>query len=143
MSETPVRKAINYMDQLSNVDLTHRDVNVKMTPPSEKATRTPDMSDLVQKNRELEHHGRTVAVVAYICFILTMVSTCILSGIFYVSKTVDPERKGFLLSIIGLCAIGFLLVMIVARRNSTTLLIFTVLSTFISGFSLGLSIGYA
>lgn len=100
-------------------------------------------NELTQKTRELEHHGRTITVVSYICFVMTMISTCILAGIFYVSKTVDQERKGFIILIIGLCGFGFVVVMIIARRNSTTLLIFTVLSTFISGFSLGLSIGYA
>jgi len=100
-------------------------------------------NELTQKTRELEHHGRTIMVVSYICFVMTIISTCILAGIFYVSKTVDQERKGFIILIIGLCGFGFVVVMILARRNSTTLLIFTILSTFISGFSLGLSIGYA
>ena len=144
MSTDPIKTAHSYYDKLANsgLDLTKRDVNVNM-PLERPSPPVFHTNELVQKNRELERHGRTISVVSYICFVLTMISTCILAGIFYVSKTVDQERKGFLLLIIGLCGFGFILVMFIARRNSTTLLIFTVLSTFISGFSLGLSIGYA
>ena len=138
------KKAQAFFDQLSTIDISQRSVPfVSPAPAGGGGDGTMDMNLLMQKNRELEHHGRTVTVVAYICFILTLVSSVILSGIFYVSKTLDAERKSFLLSIVGICLLGFCVVMVIARRNSTTLLIFTVLSTFIGGFSLGLSIGYA
>ena len=129
------QRAISTLDKLADVEMGSSNTKIEFTPPQH-------LSELVKKNRELEHYGKTVAVTSYICFVLTMIATFILGGVFYVSKTLDQERKSFLLLIIGLCGVGFIVVMIIARRNWTTLLIFTVLSTFISGFSLGLSIGY-
>jgi hypothetical protein len=133
-----VSRAMSTLDKLSGIEFYNEQEQKMSTQDSNQI-----ISELVQKNRELQHYGKTIAVVSYICFVITLICNIILGSVFYLSKTMDAERKSFFLLITGLCGGGFILMLIIARRHWTTLLIFTVLSTFISGFALGVSLSFA
>lgn len=91
-------------------------------------------------NKTHEQTLQTVKAAAYIGFILSIISLAITGIVLFLSQVIDHERRAFFLGVIVLCGVGLTLIMIVTRGHPTTLLLFTILMTFMSGISMGMTL---
>lgn len=107
-------------------------------PPS-----SPDQHRVHQLESELRKFGSMLSTFAYVSFVTAMVCMSITAGVFFTSSTLSRDRRAFFLGILGVCFLGLVVVIIISRRQPATLLLFNILLSVLSAFSLGLSISYA
>jgi hypothetical protein len=111
--------------------------------PFPVATTLADPDKTSKLERELRHIGGVITIFAYVSFVVSVVCIGIIGGIFFTSTTLSPDRKAFFLGIIGVSFAGLISVIIISKHHPTTLLLFNILLSIISAFTLGLSITYA
>lgn len=101
------------------------------------------VDDTSRLERELRHIGSVIATFSYLAIVVSFVSMSVTAAIFFTSTVLSQDRKVFFLGILGVCFIGLLTVVAIARQHPTTLLLFNILLAIMSSFALGLSISYA
>ncbi len=93
--------------------------------------------------RELKKSSKTITVVAIISVVFAVVSLGVIGGIIFISTTMNPDRKVFFGSILVVAIIVLIIIVCVSRNDHRSLLVFSTLLSYISAFTLGLSINYA
>jgi type IV secretory pathway component VirB8 len=93
--------------------------------------------------RELKKSSKTITVVAIISVVFAVVSLGVIGGIIFISTTMNPDRKVFFGSILVVAIIVLIIIVCVSRHDHRSLLVFSTLLSYISAFTLGLSINYA
>lgn len=93
--------------------------------------------------REMKKTSKTISVVAIISIVFAVVSLGVIGGIIFISTTMNPDRKVFFGCILVVAIIVFMIIVCVSRNDHRSLLIFSVILSYVSAFTLGLSINYA
>jgi uncharacterized membrane protein YjdF len=76
-----------------------------------------------------------VVVMSFACML-------ILAMIIVFSSVLAKEKKIFIGTIMGVLLLGIQVVLCVSRKEPNTLIIFSIISSFVSGLCLGLSVWY-
>jgi hypothetical protein len=93
--------------------------------------------------RELKKSSKTISVVAIISVVFAVVSLGVIGGIIFISTTMNPDRKIFFGSILVVAIVVLMIIVCVSRNDHRSLLVFSTLLSYVSAFTLGLSINYA
>jgi len=96
---------------------------------------------------ESERKARKVATIiamnAHISRILTLLALVISAALIFSNDALPSEKKVFFGTVLGVCALALQVVLCVAGKDESALVLFTTLSAFLSGLVLGLGIVYA
>jgi len=91
---------------------------------------------------ELEQFGRRVRFNCYLTLIISAISAVFAFVVVALAHIVKQEVRFWVYLILGLLYAGCVLVLVLARNDSSILLLFTNLVTFVSGILLGLGTGF-
>lgn len=109
-----------------------------------KSSPTKSDADVTSRlERELRTIGSAISLFGYMSLTASVVCMAITGGIFFISKTLTPDRRVFFLCVLAVCFVGFIIVIVISRKHATTFLLFNILLSIISAFTLGLAICYA
>lgn len=92
--------------------------------------------------RQLRSTSRTISIGCSLVVVLSFACVIILAVVIAFSSTLAKEKKILLSTIMGVILLGIQLVLCVSRKDPNTLIIFSIISAFVSGLCLGLSIWY-
>ncbi len=92
--------------------------------------------------RQLRSTSRTISIGCSLVVVLSIACVIILAVVIAFSSSLAKERKILLSTIMGVILLGIQMVLCVSRKDPNTLIIFSIISAFISGLCLGLSIWY-
>ena len=107
----------------------------------------PSSPSPAEKESEAERKLRRllagITIYAFMNVVFSIVSVAITMGIIFTSTTLTQDRRMFFASILGVCTLGLQIVICVARRDKTALLLFSTLSGNVSIAIMCLAIPYS
>ena len=115
----------------------------KTTTTSSPPPPPPAVEIVSAHTRELKKSSKTITVVAIISVVFAVVSLGVIGGIVFISTTMNPDRKIFFGTILVVAIIVLMIIVCVSRNDHRSLLVFSTLLSYVSAFTLGLSINYA
>ena len=110
---------------------------------SSKSTDTRvDVGHIAALTRQLRSTSRTISIGCSLVVVMSFACILILSVIIVFSATLTKEKKIFLGTVMGVLLLGSQVVLCVSRRDPNTLIIFSIIASFVSGLCLGLAVWY-
>lgn len=98
------------------------------------------------KDLQFRHEGilrstsATISLSCYISVVLVLFAAFVASAVFVLSNTIEPDKKAFIATVLSGGTLGILVILCLARKNPTTLLIFIPTATFIGGILTGVAV---
>jgi hypothetical protein len=98
------------------------------------------------KDLRFRHEGilrstsATISLSCYISVVLVLFAAFVASAVFVLSTTIQPDKKAFIATVLSAGTVGILIILCLARKHPTTLLIFIPTATFIGGILTGVAV---
>ncbi len=102
----------------------------------------PDAGHTSALTRQLRSTSRTISIGCSLVVVMSFACMLILAVIIVFSSTLAKDKKIFIGTIMGVLLSGIQVVLCVSRRDPNTLIIFSIIASFVSGLCLGLSVWY-
>lgn len=88
---------------------------------------------------ESQRVSRIVSLNCYVGILLCVFACVVLGAAFIPPHALAPETKLFFGTVVAVAVIGLFVVLILARHDVSSLLLFTTLAVFLAGFILGVA----
>lgn len=110
--------------------------------PQQQQQQQQNVNETAAMSRQLRSTSRTISIGCMLVVVMSFACMLILAMIIVFSSVLAKEKKIFIGTIMGVLLLGIQVVLCVSRKEPNTLIIFSIISSFVSGLCLGLSVWY-
>jgi uncharacterized membrane protein len=111
-------------------------------PQPQSQQQQQNVNETSAMSRQLRSTSRTISIGCMLVVVMSFACMLILAMIIVFSSVLAKEKKIFIGTIMGVLLLGIQVVLCVSRKEPNTLIIFSIISSFVSGLCLGLSVWY-